>query len=253
MNKQNYTIDIKEKFKLPLEFLHAQIERFYAKLIDKAPDYENHLIHFIVGGDGTLLSALQKYDFSGRYIIIKESGSLGFYSEFNKLQELEDIYIDNIEEEEFHPLILKTKKRDYYAANEILLVNSENIVVFNLTFNDMIDYKCRSSGLIMVSQMGSTGLNLSSGGPILMNQNAIYMKLIAPSKLETGFNKMGSCVLDITHNVKAKILRGSFDVIVDGKKMGRINKEMAVFLSSPKAFDLIHFDSNFLSKRFNRL
>ncbi len=253
MNKKLYTIDLINNPITINDATKGIVEYFYDELICKFAQYRNETIHFVLGGDGTLLEILKKYDFTGLYIIIKENGTVGFYSEFITLNDLKNISFNDVIEEEFYPLLVEVDDKKLLAANEILLVNNAKIVDFSLMINDGFNQEYRSSGLIYSSALGSTGLSLSMGGPIVLNNKSSLLKIIAPTRYDKEINKACSFVLGLEDEISIKIKSGQLSLVIDGVVIEDIDKGVIKLKSLKTSYKLLHFNAKYLNNRINRL
>ncbi len=139
-----------------------------------------------VGGDGTILLALQR---ARGMILGINMGLLGFLTEITP-EEFDDA-IERIERGEYfvdRRMRLKVKlngKRLYDCTNEAVIHTSEiaKLRSYSIYYgNDLID-EFRADGLIVATPTGSTSYALSAGGPILHPyMEAMVLTPIAPFK-----------------------------------------------------------------------
>lgn len=132
----------------------------------------------VLGGDGTLLQAAR--DTIGRNIplIVVNLGSLGFLAEVEKNNLVEALYNlleDNFETEQRMMLDATVSHEDdtsyhmYPALNDITITRSGSlrIVRFDIYVNDLFLCRWSADGIIIATPTGSTGYNMSAGGPIV--------------------------------------------------------------------------------------
>lgn len=131
----------------------------------------------VLGGDGTLLGASRKYGRHGIPILGVNLGGLGFLTciPIDKLYSSIDMILNNsldIEER----LMLETKvtrnNREIYkfqTLNDVVINKGPlaRIIELDVLINNEFLTTFRSDGLIISTPTGSTGYNLSAGGPIL--------------------------------------------------------------------------------------
>ena len=145
--------------------LEAKLTSYGFVLDNTNPEYV-----FSLGGDGTMLDAIHKYMHLDNVKFVGINyGKLGFYTDFVK----DDIDVVDIikgakyQTEEFRLLELEVNNRNYYALNEILVINplrTQNIKVFV----DEEEFESfRGTGLVLSTPSGSTAYNKSLGGAIL--------------------------------------------------------------------------------------
>ena len=142
----------------------------------------------VLGGDGTLIQGAR--DIVGRNIPILgfNLGTLGFLTEI----EQDNIYtaLDKLMEDEY---ILESRmmlKGTMYhenqavytdiALNDIVLNRSGalRIVNYEIYVNGEFLYSCPADGIIISTPTGSTGYNLSAGGPIVSPSS--FMTVLTP-------------------------------------------------------------------------
>ncbi len=139
-----------------------------------------------VGGDGTILLALQRA--RGKILGIN-MGLLGFLTEIS-LEEWRAA-VDRIEKGDYfvdRRMRLKVKlngKRLYDCTNEVVVHTSEiaKLRSYSIFFEDELLNEFRGDGLIVATPTGSTSYALSAGGPILHpNIEGMVLTPIAPFK-----------------------------------------------------------------------
>jgi NAD+ kinase len=130
-----------------------------------------------LGGDGTLLDSTTLVRDSGIPILGINLGRLGFLANVSRA-ELEET-IGRIVDRKYvvHPrsvLELKTKRNLFgslnFALNEVSISRNEttSMITTHTFINDRFLNTYWSDGLIICTPTGSTGYNLSCGGPIVM-------------------------------------------------------------------------------------
>ncbi len=148
---------------------------------------------FTFGGDGTILSATTIVRDSQIPIIGVNTGRLGFLASINKSVLLEQL--DNFFEGNYNIIprsLLQIERKDgveikdNFAINEITVTRREttSMITIDTSLDDEFLNSFWSDGLIISTPTGSTGYNLSCGGPIVhpSNQNFIITP-VAPHNL----------------------------------------------------------------------
>jgi len=139
-----------------------------------APDFRDCGLAVVLGGDGTILSAMD-YTLSGETPILGVNlGRVGFLTEISPHDVFDALsrYLGgdySLEER----MLLKVEGADgraFYALNEVAF-NRANSMVGILTLEAkhrgvLVD-RYAGDGLIVASATGSTGYSLSAGGPII--------------------------------------------------------------------------------------
>jgi len=171
---------------------------------------------FTFGGDGTILSAATIVRDSNIPIVGVNTGRLGFLATINKSVLLEQL--DNFFNGEYNIIprsLLKIERNDgveivdNFAINEVTVVRREttSMITIDTYLNNEFLNSFWSDGLIISTPTGSTGYNLSCGGPIVhpSNKNFIITP-VAP------------------HNLNVRPLIVSEDSTIDLKIRSRANE-----------------------------
>ncbi len=148
---------------------------------------------FAFGGDGTILSTTTIVRDSNIPIVGVNTGRLGFLATINKSVLLEQL--NNFFEGNYNIIprsLIKIERKDgveiedNYAINEVTVVRREttSMITIEAYLNGEFLNSFWSDGLIISTPTGSTGYNLSCGGPIVhpSNQNFIITP-VAPHNL----------------------------------------------------------------------
>jgi NAD+ kinase len=139
-----------------------------------------------IGGDGTILRALQLSDAK---VLGINSGSLGFLAEVNA-EDL-DSYLDKTIRGEYkieERMRLKVNvdgQRLFDCTNEAVVHTAQiaKIRHFEIRLGDQIVERVRADGMIVATPTGSTSYSLSAGGPIVdPHVEGIIVTAIAPFK-----------------------------------------------------------------------
>ncbi len=142
-----------------------------------------------VGGDGTVLRALQR---TTAKVLGINSGSLGFLTEItadefpDTLPRLEKK--DFTIEERVKVAVRVNGKRMYDCTNEAVIHTAHvaKIRDFEVWLNGTLAQRVRADGIILATPTGSTSYNLSVGGPIVDPRvDALVISAIAPFKVAT--------------------------------------------------------------------
>ncbi|MDD6492481.1 MAG: NAD(+)/NADH kinase [Firmicutes bacterium] len=150
----------------------------------------------VLGGDGTLLQAAT--DLADREIPFLgiNFGTLGFLAEVNKNgieDALEKLIHDEFEIEKRMMLWGRSYdkeeiKDDARALNDIVITRkgSLQIINFNIYVNGQFLHRYHADGMIASTPTGSTGYNLSAGGPIVEPKaNLILLSPICPHSMHS--------------------------------------------------------------------
>lgn len=140
-------------------------------------DDENPTVVITIGGDGTLLSAVQKY-----LKVLEEvrfvgvhTGHLGFYTDWRdyELEELVNALKSDGGAEVAYPLLnvdvthMDGSTVSYKAVNESTLRKLSGTLVADVLIGDNLFERFRGDGLCISTPTGSTAYNRSVGGAIV--------------------------------------------------------------------------------------
>ncbi|MGN0334617.1 MAG: NAD(+)/NADH kinase [Lachnospiraceae bacterium] len=139
----------------------------------------------VLGGDGTLIQAARDIVNKRVPLLGINLGTLGFLTEI----EVENVYtaLDNLMKDEYnkesrmmlHGVMYHNNKAMFsdIALNDIVLNRSGalRIVEYDIYVNDEFLYTCHADGIIISTPTGSTGYNLSAGGPIVSPKSSLIL------------------------------------------------------------------------------
>lgn len=186
------------------EYLVGQGKTCIVDMGTKRPDKEGYTYKeqvspdvdcvIVLGGDGTLLQAV--IDLAERDIPFLgiNLGTLGFLAEVNKSgieDALKKLILDDYEIEKRMMLLGKSYdeqgiKDSARALNDIVITRkgSLQIINFNIYVNGEFLHRYHADGMIISTPTGSTGYNLSAGGPIVEPKaNLILLSPICPHSM----------------------------------------------------------------------
>src|SRR5438034_438641 len=139
-----------------------------------------------IGGDGTILRALQLSDSK---VLGINSGSLGFLAEVNS--DDMDRYLDQTirgdyrVEERMRLKVTVDGERLFDCTNEAVVHTAQiaKIRTFEICLDDQVVERIRADGMIVATPTGSTSYSMSAGGPIVdPHVDAMIVTAIAPFK-----------------------------------------------------------------------
>lgn len=145
----------------------------------------------ILGGDGTMLEAARSLAFLDIPIIGINLGTMGYLTEIEK-GNIDDALLKIIagEYETEDRMMLRGSigdKKDY-ALNDIVISRSSAVqaINYNIYVNDLLLCSYHADGIIISTPTGSTGYNMSAGGPIVEpSANMILLTPICPHTLNS--------------------------------------------------------------------
>jgi len=188
-------------------------------------DNDNYDFIIAYGGDGTALHALRE----GPTLAIRAKDSIGYISDMNlegfrkAVKSLESYKV-----QELSILELIQEKVLDKAVNDIVLVGPARSVKFNVYLNGKaLLSNVIGDGLIISTQLGSTGYNMSAGGPMLRSQG-FCLTLNNPHS-----HRNLRYVLNTDDKVEIELL-GPTEVLLDGRLEDKICLEGRVEIQFSK-------------------
>jgi NAD+ kinase len=146
-------------------------------------------VAIVLGGDGTMLRALQGFLGTGIPVVGVNFGRVGFLSSIAR-EELEEgvrrVFAGELEVMELSTLDVQAGGRSFVAVNDAV-VSSGTLgrmveIEWSIGGQDFGLVPC--DGLICSTPSGSTAYNLSNGGPVLMwGLDAMALTFVAPHDL----------------------------------------------------------------------
>ena len=162
----------------------------YKQLAEPVFDFDCDMA-IILGGDGTLLQAATDLGDKDIPFLGINLGTLGFLAEVN-VSDIEDA-LDKLIAGEYeieNRMMLygrsfsgEEEKDNARALNDIVITRkgSLEIINFNIYVNGQFLHKYHADGIIVATPTGSTGYNLSAGGPVVEPKaNLILISPICP-------------------------------------------------------------------------
>lgn len=165
----------------------------------------------VLGGDGTIIQAAHDLVGKGIPILGINLGTLGFLAEIEKnclYDALDSLYMDQCSMENRMMLqgtIQSDGKQVYsgFALNDVVITRSgfSRIISFSVYVNDELVDCYRGDGVLISTPTGSTGYNLSSGGPVVKpDSEVMIITPICPHSLTAR-----SLVVSSADKIKIKI------------------------------------------------
>ena len=149
----------------------------------------------VLGGDGTLLRAARNMMNSDIPLLGINLGTLGYLAEVEiaSIEEaLDKLLADRFTREERMMLVGQSDRQgireENYALNDIVLsrCGSLQVLVFHIYVNGQFLNSYSADGMIVATPTGSTGYNMSAGGPIVEpGARLLLMTPICPHTLNT--------------------------------------------------------------------
>ena len=200
-----------------------------------------------IGGDGTILRALENID---KPIFAINSGGMGFLTESNPENAIGGLnrIIDgkyNIEERAKLKAIVDGKRLPD-AANEVTVQTAKiaKMIHLEIYVDDELLETFGADGVIISTSTGSTSYSLSAGGPIVDPAvNAMVITPLAPFKLSTR-----PWVIPLNKKISVKLLPKSKDskIVIDGESAQSITLDSKIEINaSEKKARFVRFGESF--------
>jgi NAD+ kinase len=225
-----------------VELLFAEGEAEKHGLEDGTDDLSGADIAVVLGGDGTMLRALQRFLGTGTPAIGVNFGRVGFLAAISE-DELE-ASLPRVFRGEFRVIELPTLEveldtRRSVAVNDVVAASSIIGRMVELSWSiggeDLGDLPC--DGIICASPPGSTAYNLSSGGPVLVwGLDAMAVTFIAPHSLHARPLVMPRGLDLVVGNRTQDV---PLTVLTDGHALGEIPPSHSATLRLGEQFSLL--------------
>jgi NAD+ kinase len=254
-----YNYNIKKAYSLANEifdFLKDKGELFVEKSFAKDRGINGYTLEEInkdadivitIGGDGTILRALEKID---KPIFAINSGGMGFLTEIESkyaISGLEKLIQGNYNVEERAKLkVFVDGKRLSDAANEVTVQTPRiaKIIYLKIFVDNELVETFGADGVIVSTPTGSTSYALSAGGPILdPTVEAMVIAPLAPFKLSAR-----PWVVPLKKNVGIKLLAKSKEskIVIDGETSQSVSPDSDIVITgSEKKARYIRFGESF--------
>lgn len=162
----------------------------------------------VLGGDGTMLRAAHALGNHNIPIMGINLGTLGFLTEVEKC----NVYkaLDRLLSNDFsleNRMMIEGRVKDhiYHSLNDVVITRAgfSRIIGLSIYVNDQLLDTYEADGVIVATPTGSTGYNLSAGGPIISPKaRAIVVTPISPHSLTSK-----SVVFDSMDKIRIEIAK----------------------------------------------
>ena len=178
----------------------------------------------VLGGDGTLLSALDYALPKNIPMLGINLGRMGFMTEVdpvNLRRDVSEVLDGNYTIDSRMTLtVAGQNENNYFALNDIVLTRSTpsvRILSLEIEVNGIAVDRISGDGLIVATATGSTAYSLSAGGPIIRpGLDCLVITLICPHTLNTR-----PVVVSSNDVIKIRVMddRGGAQAVMDGRKV----------------------------------
>lgn len=178
----------------------------------------------VLGGDGTLLSALDYALPKNIPMLGINLGRMGFMTEVdpvNLRRDVSEVLDGNYTIDSRMTLtVAGQNENNYFALNDIVLTRSTpsvRILSLEIEVNGIVVDRISGDGLIVATATGSTAYSLSAGGPIIRpGLDCLVITPICPHTLNTR-----PVVVSSNDVIKIRVMddRGGAQAVMDGRKV----------------------------------
>ena len=178
----------------------------------------------VLGGDGTLLSALDYALPKNIPMLGINLGRMGFMTEVdpeNLHRDVSDVLDGNYTIDSRMTLtVAGQNENNFFALNDIVLTRatqSVRILSLEIEVNGIVVDRISGDGLIVATATGSTAYSLSAGGPIIRpGLDCLVITPICPHTLNTR-----PVVVSSNDVIKIRVMddRGGAQAVMDGRKV----------------------------------
>jgi NAD+ kinase len=192
-------------------------------LVD-APSADDVELCIVLGGDGTILRALQRYANTGVPVFAVNFGEIGFLAtvERDELESgLERAFSREFELLSLPAIVLDIPTGVETAINDISIHRKvgERVAELAYALDNEVVGSVRCDGLVVATPAGSTGYNLANGGPVMAwGVEGFVVSFIAPHSLSARALVVAPGDLLSIYNRS----REPLDVSVDGRPVCEI-------------------------------
>jgi NAD+ kinase len=207
---------------------HGLVER--PGLVVDAPIKDEVVVCLVLGGDGTILRALQRYTHTGVPVFAVNYGEIGFLAtvEPDDLDSaLQRAFSGEYELLRLPAIALDTPEGVATAINDVSIHRKvgERVAELAYALDNEVVGSVRCDGLVVSTPAGSTGYNLANGGPVMAwGVEGFVVSFIAPHSLTARALVVAPGDLLTIHNRSHDPL----DVSVDGRPVCEINAGGAI-------------------------
>ena len=176
----------------------------------------------VLGGDGTMLSALRDYAGSGAPVFTFNFGAVGFLATMEPDevdQGARRLIEGDFETVELPTLVIEPASGRYIAVNDVTFLRRSGSRVAQLAYSIRGDEigRARCDGLVVSTPVGSTGYNLANGGPVVAwGVEGYIVSYIAPHTLTARTLVAATSDVLVVSNLAEE---ESVDVETDGRRV----------------------------------
>jgi NAD+ kinase len=174
----------------------------------------------VLGGDGTILTALRRFAGTGVPVFAVNFGEVGFLATVDRecgASGLRRALKADFEVMELPGIELRNDGGRWIAINDVSIHRKPGSRVAELAYSVSGDEvgRVRCDGLVVATPAGSTGYNLANGGPIMAwGVSGFVVSFIAPHSLTARALVVAPCDVLTVHNLSQE---EAVEAAVDGR------------------------------------
>jgi len=184
----------------------------------------------VLGGDGTILRALQNYERTGVPVFAINFGEIGFLATVEP-QDIDDgirrAFTGDFELLRLPGIVLEVGDERHTAVNDVAIHRKvgERVAELAYSLDGEEAGRVRCDGLVVATPAGSTGYNLANGGPVMAwGVEGFLVSFIAP-------HSMTARALVVAPDDRLTVFNRSrepLDLAVDGRPVGEIQPDATI-------------------------
>lgn len=224
------------------------------ELVFDAPPGTQADLTIVLGGDGATLGALRANAGTGAPVFAVNFGRIGFLATADRTEletALERALSGRFEVFPLPAIVLEGASPALFGINEVSFQRRSHLNMAHISYSiggEEVGERVPCDGLIAATPAGSTGYNLSVGGPILAwGVKAYTVSLIAPHALSA--RALVAAPEDALRVVNEG--REPIDIVVDGMRTGELDAGRTVELGfRPEVVGLAQLPGSSFYRRF---
>jgi NAD+ kinase len=206
----------------------AEADKFGTLTGTSPDDSKQPDLALVLGGDGTILTALRKYAGTGVPVFAINFGAIGFLATIEPWEVDERVRSalrGEFDVMELPGLVAVTDEGEALAVNDVSFHRRRNGRVAELAYSvegeELGEVRC--DGLVVSTPAGSTGYNLANGGPVLAwGVEGFVVSFIAPHTLTARALVVApDDTLEVTNRSRLEAV----DVSTDAREAGALAPE----------------------------
>ncbi len=192
----------------------------------------------VLGGDGTMLRALQRFLDTEVPVIGVNFGRVGFLTSLTAddlPQRLGEVFAGAIDVVPLPTIEVTHLGRTHVAVNDVLVTSAiqGRMAMLEWAVNGVRMGERGCDGIVVSTPIGSTGYNLSAGGPVMgWGVDAMVVTFVAPHAIDSR-----PLVLSHGHRIRVASRSSGFAsrLVVDGHVVGSVEEDTDVVVSMGSA------------------